>query len=59
MDHCSNSIHTYCPESFHSNCEAYKSGKNCWEVEEKPCCLSNDLDNCVKCSIFKSSVLCE
>lgn len=41
-----------CPGSQYINCAAYKTGKNCWEVLDVPCCKRNDKGRCKECSIY-------
>ncbi|MDD5090130.1 MAG: hypothetical protein PHQ23_04360 [Candidatus Wallbacteria bacterium] len=41
-----------CPAAEYLSCEAYKSGKNCWEVREKPCCKRNDFARCLTCPVY-------
>lgn len=41
-----------CPASFYLSCPAYKENKNCWEVENKPCCSAQNLTKCRACPVF-------
>jgi hypothetical protein len=41
-----------CPASQYLNCEAYATGKNCWEIAKKPCCKQVNCEACIRCSIF-------
>jgi hypothetical protein len=37
---------------FETSCKAYKSGKNCWEIEDTICSVNHDNDVCEKCEVF-------
>ncbi|MBU1261960.1 hypothetical protein KKG61_02485 [bacterium] len=40
-----------CPASYYLACDAYKDGKNCFEVEgEVPCCKKDK--DCTTCNIY-------
>lgn len=41
-----------CPASYYMNCQAYQSGKNCWEVLDIPCCKQKDKNRCKECDIY-------
>ena len=40
-----------CPASLYLRCEAYATGRNCWEAPTKPCCKAADLQRCRFCSV--------
>lgn len=42
-----------CPASLYMNCQGYKDGLNCWEVNDKPCCLDTDRSRCRSCEVYK------
>jgi hypothetical protein len=51
-NHCRDYKVRGCPASFYLSCPAYRSSKNCWEVQKKPCCPAENLSKCVACAVF-------
>jgi len=42
-----------CPASYYLNCPAYAAGRNCWEVNDKPCCSKRAPADCHGCEVYK------
>ncbi len=51
---CSNKKYSGCPASMYMICEGFENGKNCWELEEKPCCPVTDSSVCKTCRVAHS-----
>ncbi|MDO8587784.1 MAG: hypothetical protein Q7T82_12190 [Armatimonadota bacterium] len=45
-----------CPASHYLKCEAFLTGRNCWETVNKPCCRETDLARCRSCSIYDLAI---
>ncbi|MDI6703185.1 MAG: hypothetical protein QME40_00655 [bacterium] len=41
-----------CPASHYLRCPAYKTGKDCWETTDLPCCKRNNKDRCNDCYVY-------
>lgn len=46
-----------CPASHYHNCQAYKSGLNCWDIEDVPCCRRNDKARCYTCTLYHANLV--
>lgn len=45
-----------CPVSWYMSCEAYKAGKNCWEVKIIPCCKREEKVRCPTCEVYLKAI---
>jgi hypothetical protein len=45
-----------CPASHYLICQAYKEGKDCWEVEDIPCCKRKNKDRCKDCNVYMDAL---
>lgn len=41
-----------CPASQYLVCGCLETGRNCWEIEGKPCCKRDDFERCLTCEIY-------
>lgn len=52
MNRCSDYAIKGCPASQYMICEAYRTGRNCWETKGIPCCKRNDKERCKGCEVY-------
>ena len=45
-----------CPASQYLVCGCLETGRNCSEIEGKPCCKRDDFERCLTCEIYLIAV---